>query len=226
MNHPKSFSDAVKLRQDAEERLQHRIRLPVEEAETMSPELMQILIHELRVHQIELELQNEELRPAQAELDRSRSRCFDLYDLAPVGYCTLNERGLILEGNLAACHLLGIAPSSVPMTAFSRFVAHEDQDEFYLHRHRLLTTRNPQTCELRLRRKDGKTIWVQLVSSVTQGTDVDILYRTALTDIIALKSAEAALRTREEFHLSIFDSLSEHIAVLDENCIIIAVNQA
>ncbi|MFN8709436.1 MAG: PAS domain S-box protein, partial [Planctomyces sp.] len=226
MNHPKSFSDAVELRQHAEQRLQNRVRLPVEEAETMSPELMQILIHELRVHQIELELQNEELRRTQAELDKTRSRYFDLYDLAPVGYCTLNEHGLILEGNLAACHLLGIARSSMPMTPFSRFVANEDQDEFYLHRHRLLTTGHPQTCELRLRRKDGTIVWVQLVSSVTQGTEVDFLYRTALTDITAIKTLESALRTSEEFHLSIFDSLSEHVAVLDENGIIIAVNEA
>ncbi|MFN9969808.1 MAG: PAS domain-containing protein, partial [Phycisphaerae bacterium] len=180
----------------------------------------------LRVHQIELELQNEELRRTQAELDKTRSRYFDLYDLAPVGYCTLNEHGLILEGNLAACHLLGIARSSMPMTPFSRFVANEDQDEFYLHRHRLLTTGHPQTCELRLRRKDGTIVWVQLVSSVTQGTEVDFLYRTALTDITAIKTAESALRTSEEFHLSIFDSLSEHVAVLDENGIIIAVNEA
>jgi PAS domain-containing protein len=68
------------------------------------------LLHELRVHQIELEMQNEELRQAQALLDTERARYFDLYDLAPVGYCTLSETGLILQSNLAAATLLGSHP--------------------------------------------------------------------------------------------------------------------
>jgi PAS domain S-box-containing protein len=224
MNRPQPVLDTQTLRQDAEQKLRHEPQVSAETVETMSPELMQILIHELQVHQIELELQNEELRRTQAELDASRSRYFDLYDLAPVGYCTLNEHGFILESNLTFCNLLGVTRNA--MTTFSRFIEPEDQDKFYVHRHRLMISGRTESCELRLRQKDGTEIWVQLVSNIAQGADDAILQRIVLTDISAIKAAESALRIREEFHLSIFDSLSEHIAVLDEYGVIIAVNEA
>lgn len=67
------------------------------------------IIYELQVHQIELELQNEELLQAQTELDAARERCFDLYDLAPMAYCTISEKGLILEANLTAATFLGLS---------------------------------------------------------------------------------------------------------------------
>jgi PAS domain-containing protein len=97
-------------------------------------------LHELRVHQIELEMQNEELRRTQEELEASRERYFDLYDLAPVGYFTLSEQGLILEANLTAAKLLGVARSALVKQPLSRFILPEDQDIHYLHRKALLET--------------------------------------------------------------------------------------
>ena len=226
MNRPLRVLDTQALRQDAEQKVRHESQVIARTAERMSLEQMQTLIHELRVHQIELELQNEELRRKEAELDLSRSRYFDLYDLAPVGYCTLNVHGLILESNLTGCNLLGVTRSSIAMARFSQFILPEDQDVFYFHRHQLLISGKSESCELRLRHKDGTTTWVQLDSNIAQDADDALLQRIVVTDITAIKAAESTLRTHEEFHVAIFDSLSKHIAVLDENGVIITVNEA
>ena len=105
----KNEQEFKKLRNRAEKSLRKRSadlgKSPVEDARK--------LIHELRVHQIELEMQNEELRKAQVELAESRDRYFDLYDFAPVGYFTLDEKGLILEVNLAGADLLGSERASL-----------------------------------------------------------------------------------------------------------------
>lgn len=77
--------------------------------QTLSPEVMQQLFHEPQVHQVELELQNDELRRVQHELEAARARYFDLYDRAPIGYLTVGENGLILEANQSAASLLGVS---------------------------------------------------------------------------------------------------------------------
>jgi len=127
-----------------------------ENLEVLSPEVAQRALHELRVHQIELEMQNEELRRTQEELEASRARYFDLYDLAPVGYVTLNEKGLILEANLTAAKLLGVARGALVKQPLSHFILPEDQDIHYRHLKALLETAAPQSWDLRLLRKDAE----------------------------------------------------------------------
>ena len=105
-----------------------------ENLKVLSPEEIQQNLYELQVHQIEMEMQNAELHRVQAELDIVLARYVDLYDLSPVGYCTISEQGLILEANLAAANLLSIARDMLVGQHLSRFIFPEDQDIYYLHR--------------------------------------------------------------------------------------------
>ncbi len=114
------FRDAVDLRQKAETIVREEAARTALDSGAPSPEEIQKSFHELRVHQVELELQNEELRTAQRALEENRARYFDLYDLAPVGYCTLSEQGLILEANLTAANLLGETRGTLAKKPFSR----------------------------------------------------------------------------------------------------------
>ena len=167
-----------------------------EDLASLPPEKILTLLHELRVHQIELEMQNEELREAQEELDASRTRYFDLYDLAPVGYITLSEQGLILESNLAAATLLGEPRSNLIKQPVSGFILKEDQDIYYRHRKLLFESGEPQECELRLAKKDGATVWVRITATAAE-YDGRTVCRIVIINITEEhKHAEAE---REEF---------------------------
>ena len=151
------------LRQQAEAKFRaSTAQTPV----ALSPEETWRLLHELQVHQIELEMQNEELRRTQAKLEAARARYFDLYDLAPVGYVTLDKPGLILEANLMAAELLGVERSALVRQPLTHFILPADQDIYYRHRKRLFETGVPQTCELRMRPADSAPFWAQLEMTV------------------------------------------------------------
>ena len=159
-------TDAAKLRQREESAGRPRAVRSLESVESLSPEATRRLLHSLRVHQIELEAQNEELRRTQVELDASRARYFDLYDLAPVGYITVSEPGLILQANLTSATLLGVMRDDLVRQPLTRFICTDDQDKFYLLRRQLLATGEPQTCELRLVKSGGTFFWANLAATV------------------------------------------------------------
>jgi len=108
------------IRQRAEAIAREKAAQAPENLQALVPEGPERTLHELQVHQIELEMQNEELRRTQQELEASRARYFDLYDLAPVGYLTLSEQGLILEANLTFANLLGMTRGSLVKQPGSR----------------------------------------------------------------------------------------------------------
>ena len=159
--------------------------------ESLSPEEVRQTLQDLRVHQIELEMQNEELRRTQSELKESRSRYFDLYDLAPVGYFTLSETGQILEANLTATTLLGVTRSDLVKQSLTRFIFPEDQDSYYQYRKHILTTGELQVCELRLLNKDSGPFWVRVEATAMADADGKTVCRAVVSNITARKTAEA-----------------------------------
>ncbi|OGV48144.1 MAG: hypothetical protein A2X49_16085 [Lentisphaerae bacterium GWF2_52_8] len=183
------------VRQRAEEKLKTGATAV---QEVLSLDEAKHLLHELQVHQIELEMQNEELRWAQTELDAARARYFDLYDLAPVGYCTISEQGLILEANLTAATMLGVARGALVKQPISRFILKEDQDIYYLHRKQLFETRELQSCEMRMLRPDKTIFWAHLKASVAQDSDGKPICRVVMSDITGRKQAEESLQASRE----------------------------
>jgi PAS domain S-box-containing protein len=183
------------LRRRAEESLRRQAAGPLG-----GPEQTQHLLHELQVHQIELEMQNDELRRAQEKLESSRARYFDLYDLAPVGYFTLNEQGLILEANLTAATLLGVSRSSLVRQPITHFFFRDDQDIYYLHRARLYDTGAPQVCEVRVMRQGGELFWARLEATVApDGEGGPPVCRVVMSDVSERKRADEALRETRDY---------------------------
>ena len=166
----------------------------VDESFTTLPEL----IHELEVHQVELEMQNRELRLTEQRLEASEKKYADLYNFAPVGYFTFNRKGMILEGNLTGASLLGVDRLHLIGKPFPAFCTPESADRFYLHVRRVLKTRHSETCELTLKRQDGVPFAAQL-ESVAAEEGAFSLCRSALSNITERKRAEdLSLRQGEQ----------------------------
>jgi PAS domain S-box-containing protein len=178
------------LRDQAEMLLQKRtVRMPTD-LESMTPHALRQLLHELQLHQIELEMQNEELRRTHLELDLSQARYFDFYDLAPVGYCTLSEKGMILEANLTTAALLGVDRRVLIQRPMTRFIRPEDQDLYYLCHRKLMATGEPQRFDLRMTREGAAEIWVQVHAVRVHGADGERECRAVLSDITDRKRTE------------------------------------
>jgi two-component system, cell cycle sensor histidine kinase and response regulator CckA len=182
------------LRQQAEKIALDRAGRVLENLDSLSPADAQRMLHDLQVHQIELELQNEELRRSQDALEASRARYFDLYDLAPVGYFTLNEDGLILEANLTGATLLGVTRATLVRQPLSRFVAGGDADIYYLRHRQLFKTGEPQAFELRLSRKDSAPFTAWIEATVAPDADGALVSRKVVSDITERKAIQEKLR--------------------------------
>lgn len=152
------------------------------------------IVHELHLHQIELELQNEELHRVQIELEDERKRYFDLYELAPVGYCTVDEHGMIVQTNRTAALLLGLGQSDLLQHLFSAFIIHEDQDIFYLYCKKLLENESNPICELRMFKANQTQFWVSLTTTIVNHTGNLPHLRVVISDISERKKYENQLQ--------------------------------
>lgn len=181
------------LRTRAEELLRQKVG-DVGDISGLSPADVQKLVHELEVHQIELEMQNEELRRAQIELEQSRDRYSDLYDFAPVGYFTLDRYGLILEVNLTGAVILAADRSFLIGKPFQRFLVKEYAEPFFLHSQEVFETKTRQRCEAKLQKSDGRLFDAQLESVAREDSDgLPSRCRMTVSDITDRKRAEEAL---------------------------------
>jgi len=196
------MSDQSDLRRQAEK----KAALSPEHNTCLSLNETRMMIHELRVHQIELEMQNEEMRQIQEDLNAARVRYFDLFDLAPAGYLTLSEAGLILEANLCASTLLGVLRNRLIGQPISNFLLKDDQDVYYTFRKRLVETGEPQTCDLRMEKSDDSAFWVHLSATLARNADGAPVCRLVLIDITERKRAEKELH-QERDELERFNNL-------------------
>jgi len=174
------------LRMDAEDAISKE---DVAAEQALSLEATQTLVHELRVHQIELELQNEELRRTQHELSAARARYFELYDLAPVGYLTVNKNGLIEEVNLTAATMLRLSRSALLKQPISKILFSEDQDLYYLQRTRCFNSSVSLEWEMRLVRLGNPPFWAHLQAVPAQDGQFWITFH----DVSGRKQAEQEL---------------------------------
>jgi PAS domain S-box-containing protein len=187
-----------------------------------SPERADSLLHELRVHQAELVAQNEELHRTQLELEHTRARYFDLYELAPVGYFTISDTETILEANLTATKLLGLRGKALVGRPIKDFIVPADQDIYYHHRHKLANTGLPQTCELRLTRQDGSAFWAQLMATQDLDTAGCVVHRMVVTNIDDRKLAQESLRISDRA----LEAITQGVLITTPQLVVVYANAA
>jgi PAS domain S-box-containing protein len=185
-NRPAETESTQELRLLAEEKLRSN-----EDAnlETLSFEETQPLLHELRVHQIELEMQNIELRRIQQDLETTKASYIYLYELAPVGYLTVNERGVIQKANLAAALIFDMAREDLINKPITKLIIREDQTVFYLQRNKISDENEVQAWDMRLLRADGSSFWAHLQATPVHNGE----YLVTFSDITERKQAEQNL---------------------------------
>ena len=157
------------------------------------------LVHELQVHQIELEMQNEELRQAQLELALSAERYADLYDFAPVGYLSVTPDGRIVRANLTAAGLLGVERQSLIGRHLNGFVPEEYFKQFYAMQRRLDGPDLTERADLVLQPTKGEPFWARLeIITRTDPAGSLLLWQVAISNIDTQKRADQMLKRINE----------------------------
>jgi PAS domain S-box-containing protein len=214
--------DAGKLRKRAEKIAREK----PENLEPLSPAEARKLIYELSVHQIELEMQNDELRAAEQRLEEAREQYFDLYDLAPVGYFSISEKGIILEANLTGANMLGVLPRDLRSRQFTGLIVEADQYIYYYLRKQLFTTKAPQVCEMRMVRGDGTLFWARTEATVAEdGERGKPVFRMTIHDITERKQGDEILQYSLSLLTASLESTADGLLIVDRQGKIVRWNQ-
>ena len=197
------------LRDDAEKQFAHS----PESSLNLTGKTPEKLIHELGVHQIELEMQAEQLRAAHLALEESRDKYLDLYEFAPLGYLTLTNKALITEVNLSGAALLGVERSRLVNHGLGRFIAPKDQEVWDQYFIKVQQHGEKQTCTLTLKRGDGSMFPARLEGIRITGRDGTITVRVAVSDITDIWQIEALKESEKQFR-QLFESASDAVFVI------------
>jgi two-component system, sensor histidine kinase len=191
------------------------------------------LLHELQVHQIELELQNEELRNTRNALEESRSLYMQLYHNAPVGYVVLDKSGVVSKTNVTFANMVHRDRAQILGRHFGDFIHADDRPVFFARSKAFFKNPADKTLELRINTPANAPFYVRLqvarqhhLDEKTSTANDELELLLTVTDITDRVAAEKALIESEQFARSTVDALSANIAILDETGRIIAVNQA
>jgi len=194
------------------------------------------LAHELHVHQVELESQNEELRRTQSDLAAARDRYLDLFDFAPVGYFTLDSDGVIQECNLTGATLLGERRTALKGCSFSRFVAPADGDRWHLFTRQVLGADGPHRIELALLRAGSQDAWHGQIDCQQMAlpdqeptlwitlTDVTERVRADIDRRIAVLDADARELERQRVALELHEDLGQRLSALKMELVSLSPN--
>ena len=180
------------------------------------------LLHELQVHQIELEMHNEALRHAYDEADALRDRYADIYDFAPVSYFTLNRDGVILDLNLSGAILLGVKGSQKSRHRFAAFVCPGSLDAFNQFREEVLLATQKTTCEIVLTSNSQRPEATVRIEAIPNEADDECCM--VVIDITSERAAQQALAVREQYLRAILDNFPFMVWLKDEQSQFIAVN--
>ena len=206
------------LKLKAEEIYQERYKASKTEAITEPKDISSTanaeFIYKLQVHEIELELQNAQLLEIQAELENAQLRYKNLYNLAPVGYCTLNTEHIILENNLYTNQLLDKLEQYLIGQKFTDFIHPDNQDIYYLHSKNLQKINTPSTCELRISQSSGQPIWVGINQTLIETDTDEAVFYLAISDISKLKAMQAATQAAAELAEAANKAKSKFLATM------------
>ncbi len=188
------------LRQKAEIKSLKEPALVIDVLKSMSLNEIAEKMHELNVYQIELEMQNEELYKTQEELYNAKMCYFELYDMAPMGYLTLNCDGLILEANLESAQILATSRKKLINQSFTNFIYCEDQDIYYMLRKRITAFKKRQSCELRMQNSAGKVFWTQITVNSKNTSSEHSSWKVIFIDISESRELRAIKEHNEMLH--------------------------
>ena len=207
-NKVKTEADS-ELRHCAEELLKKKkteARPPLKEADTLR------LLHELQVHQIELEMQNEELRKAREEVEAGLKRYTDLYDFAPVGYFTLSKDGTIISVNLTGAVILGQERLHLIKKRLGQFISEETRPAFNVLLNKAFEEKTKESCEVKLLKKASQPFFAHIEAMVSEdGQEC----RAAVLDISGRKKIELELKVAETRYQRLFETAQDGIFIVD-----------